>query len=387
MVLLFVQPPQALPETGEGAVRELLGWGRSGRVERLGPVVIKRLPGGPDPGLAQALVQAWGRLARAACPSLLVPYAVAVGGDGLAVVMPFAPGGSLAARPGAELGSWLPAVAQALDAAHAMGVVHGDLKATDVLFGHEGAVVSDFGLDAVLGGDRRAGEPSRRRDLRALAGLCLEAVAGPGGAPPARLAPGGRAALEEAAWGEEQEGPGSAAELAAAVLAARPGAPAPGRVILPRAPAGAGPRPAGRRARSALALAAATALAAGLGGAGVRLAGEGRPEGGSCPVRPAVAGPLDGGACGAAYSSGRAEATLYFSSRRPQVVRLGQPGDRLVVGDWTCSGRRDPALYRPRDGLVLYFPGWSPGLGAYARAEARPGGHPVVRRAGRPGAR
>ncbi|MDQ1403870.1 MAG: eukaryotic-like serine/threonine-protein kinase, partial [Actinomycetota bacterium] len=41
--------------------------------------------------------------------------------------------------------------------------------------------------------------------------------------------------------------------------------------------------------------------------------------------------------------------------------RLGQPGDVLILGDWSCTGHDDPALYRPASGEVFLFSGWAAG--------------------------
>ncbi|PZS20957.1 MAG: hypothetical protein DLM54_05145 [Acidimicrobiales bacterium] len=44
----------------------------------------------------------------------------------------------------------------------------------------------------------------------------------------------------------------------------------------------------------------------------------------------------------------------------PARFALGQPGDDPLLGDWDCSGRATPALYRPSTGEVFYFGGWAP---------------------------
>jgi hypothetical protein len=38
---------------------------------------------------------------------------------------------------------------------------------------------------------------------------------------------------------------------------------------------------------------------------------------------------------------------------------LGEVDDWLVVGDWACDGASTPALYRPGDGTVHRFAGWT----------------------------
>ncbi|MGH9074642.1 MAG: hypothetical protein ACRDZQ_11080, partial [Acidimicrobiales bacterium] len=57
---------------------------------------------------------------------------------------------------------------------------------------------------------------------------------------------------------------------------------------------------------------------------------------------------------------GPGEPTLRFA--------VGQPGDELLVGDWTCQGGETVALYRPRTGQVFLFDGWAGPSGALAPA-------------------
>jgi eukaryotic-like serine/threonine-protein kinase len=69
-------------------------------------------------------------------------------GDGF-FVMPYYPRGSLAeALPLAidQLVRVAAEIAQALDALHAAGIVHRDVKPSNVLLGGDGAVLADFGL-------------------------------------------------------------------------------------------------------------------------------------------------------------------------------------------------------------------------------------------------
>jgi len=71
------------------------------------------------------------------------------------LAMRFLPGGSLADRsrpqPATRLHNWLPGVAEALDFAHACGVLHRDVKPGNIFFDAKGvAYLGDFGIAKVI---------------------------------------------------------------------------------------------------------------------------------------------------------------------------------------------------------------------------------------------
>ena len=65
---------------------------------------------------------------------------------------------------------------------------------------------------------------------------------------------------------------------------------------------------------------------------------------------------LDGDGCPDDSSwDGRLLVTWLSTDRgRRRAFRVGQVGDRVVLGDWDCDGMASPALYRPDTGEVLF---------------------------------
>lgn len=129
-----------------------LGEGAAGAVYRAvgphGEVAVKVLRD-PDP-VARRRFEREARIARDAASRHLVPILDV--GDGF-FVMPLYERGSLAEAIRRDGALTVPAVvriaaelAQALDALHALGIVHRDVKPSNVLLGEDGAMLADFGL-------------------------------------------------------------------------------------------------------------------------------------------------------------------------------------------------------------------------------------------------
>jgi len=123
-------------------------------------------------------------------------------GEGVAIVMELAAGGSLDAvlaergrlAPG-EVAAVAAPIADALSCAHRRGIVHGDVKAANILFTADGRpLLADFDVARALGhlsGDEITGTaeylapelldgapPGRRSDIYSLAVVCYEALTG-----------------------------------------------------------------------------------------------------------------------------------------------------------------------------------------------------------------
>jgi hypothetical protein len=188
-------------------VQTLLGFGATGEVWRAvelatGQIVaLKRLRDGADPAAVEALRREASLLRSLDSPYVVRLREVVGSGAGAVLVLDHAEGGSLATllarrgslEPGEVVTVGAP-LAQALAAAHARGLVHGDVTPSNVLFTADGMpLLSDLGLARVAGERLGAvdgtaeyvdpavaggGEPDAAADVWALAAVCHHMLAG-----------------------------------------------------------------------------------------------------------------------------------------------------------------------------------------------------------------
>jgi hypothetical protein len=240
---------------------ELLGYGSGGEVwlarERATglPVALKRLRPGADLATRDRLRREAAVLAGVDHPHVVRLRSVHGDGDALVLVLDLAAGGSLARLlatrrrlgPGEVVTIAVP-LAQALAAAHAQGLVHGDVTPANVLFAADGRpLLSDLGVARLLGaGPGEVGgtrgyldpavlagaAPGPASDVHGLAATCLAALTGHPPYdehgrrldPPDGTHPGLRATLEAALAPDPADRP-SAEALAVAVVDAEAAEP------------------------------------------------------------------------------------------------------------------------------------------------------------------
>ena len=197
------------PTVGDYELERQIGAGASGTVWRAhsrGPVArvvaLKRLRVGGGPSELERLRREATVLTELDHPHIVRVLEVLHDGDGIALAMQFAPGGSLGdllaerARlaPGQVVAVAAP-VADALASAHRRGILHGDVKPANVLFTSDGEpLLSDFGVARTLGGsssDQVSGtaeyvapelldgaHPDPRADVYSLGVVCYQALVG-----------------------------------------------------------------------------------------------------------------------------------------------------------------------------------------------------------------
>lgn len=379
-------------------------------------VVVKQASADPRARLALEAERAV--LAQADHPGV-VPLLGVLPGPGL--VLPFLPGGRLADRlqrrpvlTQGEAGAIVLALAGALAHLHGRGTAHGDLSPANVLFDGDGRPV----LIDPAGPGRWAATPgygptdrgtidARARDRHALVILGIE-LCGPESPLGRALAPLARPGCAIPSLDDVVAA--VAAVGGAGALGAATGAPGSLAVEPPTASWGPvppsagdeerpGDQPPGRRARAAVARPAvvlATAvvgLALAVAGAAVVRTGSpaaacpagdraGRDEQtGATASRPAeqVVGDLDGDGCAEVVRWAPDQAEVRLPDGRRFAV--GQPGDHLVLGDWTCDDRDRPGLYRPSSGQVFTFDRWpAPGASTTSDQVSHTGVHDGIPR-------
>ena len=407
-------------------VLDLIGEGAAGRVYRAlqhgssdRTVALKRLAPSADATAVERMRREGQVLAALDHPHIVRIHELVADGDGVAIAMQFAPGGSLADRlrtsgplTPSELVAAITPVADALHSAHGNGVLHRDVKPSNILFTSDGEpLLSDFGVarwrDApgltaagmsvgtagYIDPDvADGGAPSARSDVYSLGVVCYEALVG--GRPfrgtnalallraadkgefiplteAAPAMPWALAAVIEQAMARRPDARFATAAAFAEALRATSGTipppalplavpPSPERPQL--APLGEGsfgtrafgPRPplppAPRRRRPSISRAAAAFTLAVLLGGTVLL--------------PRSAGPVGAEAAPPAATRVRATVSgnvveLDAPGAPPRRFALGEPGDVIVLGDWDCDGTRTAALYRPRSGEIFLFSRWA----------------------------
>jgi hypothetical protein len=248
--------------------------------------------------------------------------------SGPTTIWPWVAGRDLAGRltrHGRPEKPWAQAIADEIDdtvkALHERGLVHGALGADHVLLDLEGRPLL-IGLDP----STRARADTRARDLKAAATI-RDLLVGDGAEVPTK---------------ERRSSPAS-------------DRPAP-------APAPPGLVPAGRQPssmrRARLPVAAGLAVTAIGAVVGMVRAGDDA----ACPVQGSADGPMadvDGDGCAdqLRWSSETGQLVARTASG-PMAWRLGQPGDRFILGDWNCDGALTPGLERPATGRTYGFDRW-----------------------------
>ncbi|MDP8929020.1 MAG: protein kinase [Actinomycetota bacterium] len=192
-----------LERIGAGALTTVYRGYVSGHPDQV--VAIKRLRAVNDPQAVARARREAEALAKLRHPAIARILDVVPDGEGVAIVLPYLEGGSLADRlaqpeplPAASVAAVGATVAEALAVAHAHGVVHRDVKPANILFTAGGEpVLTDFGAARIEGAQRLTAhghnigtaeyldpvvavgrEPDARSDIYALGVVSYEALAG-----------------------------------------------------------------------------------------------------------------------------------------------------------------------------------------------------------------
>ncbi|HLF80676.1 MAG TPA: serine/threonine-protein kinase, partial [Anaerolineales bacterium] len=129
-------------------------------------VALKVLARAPDATTLEAFRREAAAIARLEHPRIVPLYSYGEHAGSPYLVMRYLGGGTVADRirlgavdlAGAE--RWLQAMAEALDFAHQRGVIHRDVKPSNILLDEQGnAYLSDFGIAGTLA-DARSGVPT-----------------------------------------------------------------------------------------------------------------------------------------------------------------------------------------------------------------------------------
>ena len=328
-------------------------------VEVLGdqPVVVKRVTGGD--AAVEALRREGERLRQASHPGVVSVVRSVPEQDGWELVLSHG-GRSLATVDGCsapEAAVIVAGLASTLADLHQIGITHGRIDASHVL-------LSDTGCPRLCGFGDGTDQAAPHDDVAALGALLEQLLGGEVDVEPMpehrwrgrrRWRGWDRRALLSLADHASADDPSrrpTARRLAAAIAAIVPAAdqvpPADPpdddpieRLRPPLDPAASDP---GRRARP-IGLAIAGLLLA------VVAAQRFRTTDGPVAPSPVEAAPPDVLVAEPVMGS-----VLVEGGRR---YRVGQDGDHLLVGDWSCDGRPTPAVFRPSTHEVFVFDRWT----------------------------
>ncbi len=382
--------------------------------DRSRDVAVKRLSVPESAADRERLAREGDALAKLTHPNVIRVREVVADGPGLALILDLADGGTLAdrlrdtgpLRPDA-VRELLTPVAEALHVAHQAGLVHRDVKPSNVFIAADGrALLGDFGIahdagrtqmtrtDMAIGTAAyldpevlNGAEPGAASDQYALGVTMYEALTGrppfSGAVPMAvlRAAEHGTfepldrervgeclAAIVEQSFARLPDDRfATVGELAAALRepegAKRADATSASSTIafrraasvdtLSEAPSVRSPK----RRIVAGAAAAAVLVASALGGAVLRSRSAGElsdPVAMALPPCSAETQPQ----CVRSFLRTSTGIEVTFADAHVATYRVGERDDALRVSNWLCGERATLALYRPKTGTIYYFSSW-----------------------------